>query len=82
MRRWLLAIRGCGCQLSILPLCCLCKCQLAADASAPCVLVYVASQDNRISVCFEYEYHDASGQWYRAYGNEVGFGHSQTGGSA
>ncbi|KAI7843266.1 hypothetical protein COHA_003099 [Chlorella ohadii] len=29
-----------------------------------------AFQDNRISVCFEYEYHDASGQWYRAYGNE------------
>ncbi|KIZ04736.1 hypothetical protein MNEG_3221 [Monoraphidium neglectum] len=26
--------------------------------------------DNRIAVCFEYEYHDASGQWYRAYGNE------------
>ena len=23
---------------------------------------------NRISVCFEYEYHDAGGQWYRAYG--------------
>eukprot|EP00775_Hariotina_reticulata_P008213 gene8213-8405_t len=29
-----------------------------------------AFKDNRISVCFEYEYHDASGQWYRAYGNE------------
>ncbi|PRW60669.1 histidine kinase [Chlorella sorokiniana] len=29
-----------------------------------------AYQDNRISVCFEYEYHDAAGQWYRAYGNE------------
>jgi nuclear transport factor 2 (NTF2) superfamily protein len=26
--------------------------------------------DNRISVAFEYEYHDAEGQWYRAYGNE------------
>lgn len=26
--------------------------------------------DNRISVKFEYEYHDESGQWYRAYGNE------------
>ena len=25
---------------------------------------------DRISVCFEYEWHDASGQWYRAYGNE------------
>jgi nuclear transport factor 2 (NTF2) superfamily protein len=25
---------------------------------------------NRIAVRFEYEYHDASGQWYRAYGNE------------
>jgi uncharacterized protein len=26
--------------------------------------------NNRISVKFEYEYHDDSGQWYRAYGNE------------
>lgn len=26
--------------------------------------------DNRISVKFEYEFHDLSGQWYRAYGNE------------
>jgi len=25
---------------------------------------------NRIAVCFEYEFHDATGQWYRAYGNE------------
>ncbi|MEL6536550.1 MAG: nuclear transport factor 2 family protein, partial [Bacteroidota bacterium] len=29
-----------------------------------------AYQDNRIAVRFEYEYHDANGQWYRAYGNE------------
>jgi nuclear transport factor 2 (NTF2) superfamily protein len=26
--------------------------------------------DNRISVRFQYEWHDDSGQWYRAYGNE------------
>jgi len=26
--------------------------------------------ENRIAVRFEYEWHDASGQWYRAYGNE------------
>ncbi|HUA32276.1 MAG TPA: nuclear transport factor 2 family protein [Candidatus Binataceae bacterium] len=26
--------------------------------------------DNRISVRFEYEWHDASGQWYRTHGNE------------
>ncbi|MFM8295630.1 MAG: DUF1348 family protein [Microcystaceae cyanobacterium] len=26
--------------------------------------------DNRISVKFEYEYYNDSGQWYRAYGNE------------
>jgi uncharacterized protein len=26
--------------------------------------------DNRISVRFEYEFHDQSGQWYRAHGNE------------
>jgi hypothetical protein len=25
---------------------------------------------NRIAVRFEYEYHDGSGQWYRAHGNE------------
>ena len=25
---------------------------------------------NRIAVRFEYEYHDDSGQWYRAHGNE------------
>lgn len=29
-----------------------------------------AWRDNRIAVCFEYEYHDSSGQWFRAYGNE------------
>ena len=26
--------------------------------------------DNRISVCFEYEWHDAAGNWFRSYGNE------------
>ena len=26
--------------------------------------------DNRISVKFEYEYHNEDGQWFRAYGNE------------
>ena len=25
---------------------------------------------NRMAVRFEYEYHDAAGQWFRAYGNE------------
>lgn len=29
-----------------------------------------AFMDNRIAVRFEYEYQDATGQWYRAYGNE------------
>lgn len=29
-----------------------------------------AFTDNRIAVRFEYEYRDAGGQWYRAYGNE------------
>ena len=29
-----------------------------------------AFQDNRIAVRFEYEFHDAAGQWWRAYGNE------------
>lgn len=31
---------------------------------------YWAHTGNRIAVRFEYEYQDASGQWYRAYGNE------------
>ncbi|PZO59549.1 MAG: DUF1348 domain-containing protein [Phormidesmis priestleyi] len=26
--------------------------------------------ENRIAVRFQYEWHDGSGQWYRAYGNE------------
>ncbi|MCE9522504.1 MAG: nuclear transport factor 2 family protein [Alphaproteobacteria bacterium] len=26
---------------------------------------------NRIAVRFEYEWHDASGQWFRSYGNEM-----------
>lgn len=27
--------------------------------------------ENKIGVRFEYEYHDFSGQWFRAYGNEM-----------
>ena len=27
--------------------------------------------DNRIAVKFEYEFHDAEGQWFRSYGNEL-----------
>ena len=27
--------------------------------------------EDRIAVRFQYEYHDASGQWFRAYGNEL-----------
>lgn len=29
-----------------------------------------ATTDNRIAVRFAYEWHDASGQWFRSYGNE------------
>ncbi len=29
-----------------------------------------AFMDNRIAVKFQYEYHDDSSQWFRAYGNE------------
>ena len=29
-----------------------------------------AHTDNRIAVRFAYEYHDAAGDWFRAYGNE------------
>jgi hypothetical protein len=28
-------------------------------------------RDNRIAVSFEYESHDATGQWFRSYGNEL-----------
>ena len=28
-------------------------------------------RENRIAVSFEYEWHDARGQWYRSYGNEL-----------
>jgi nuclear transport factor 2 (NTF2) superfamily protein len=28
-------------------------------------------RENRIAVRFEYEWHDASGQWFRSYGNEL-----------
>ena len=31
---------------------------------------YWAHTENRIAVRFEYEFHDQSGQWWRAYGNE------------
>ncbi len=28
-------------------------------------------RENRMAVCFEYEWHDLNGQWYRSYGNEL-----------
>ena len=28
-------------------------------------------RENRMAVRFEYEWHDAAGQWYRSYGNEM-----------
>ena len=28
-------------------------------------------RENRIAARFEYEWHDAAGQWYRSYGNEM-----------
>ena len=28
-------------------------------------------RENRIAVRFQYEWHDASGQWFRSYGNEL-----------
>lgn len=30
-----------------------------------------AFTDDRIAVRFQYEWHDAAGQWYRSYGNEL-----------
>lgn len=30
-----------------------------------------AFRENRIAVSFEYEWHDAAGQWYRSYGTEL-----------
>lgn len=29
-----------------------------------------ACSNNRVAVCFAYEWHDDSGQWFRSYGNE------------
>ena len=31
---------------------------------------YWAHTGNKIAIRFEYEYHNAEGQWFRAYGNE------------
>jgi nuclear transport factor 2 (NTF2) superfamily protein len=28
-------------------------------------------RNNRMAVKFQYEWHDAQGQWYRSYGNEL-----------
>jgi uncharacterized protein len=28
-------------------------------------------RENRMAVCFEYEWHDSAGQWFRSYGNEM-----------
>lgn len=28
-------------------------------------------RENRMAIRFEYEWHDAAGQWYRSYGNEL-----------
>ena len=30
-----------------------------------------AFREDRIAVRFQYEWHDANGQWYRSYGNEL-----------
>jgi nuclear transport factor 2 (NTF2) superfamily protein len=28
-------------------------------------------RENRMAVCFQYEWHDHTGQWWRSYGNEL-----------
>jgi nuclear transport factor 2 (NTF2) superfamily protein len=32
---------------------------------------YWSHSDNRIAVRYQYESHDANGQWWRSYGNEL-----------
>ena len=43
---------------------------LVAVGAVPLAGIVVVFEGNRIAVRFAYEYHDDSGQWYRAYGNE------------
>jgi len=42
----------------------------AAEQDYRLIKELFAYQDDRIAVRFAYEWHDASGQWFRSYGNE------------
>jgi nuclear transport factor 2 (NTF2) superfamily protein len=42
----------------------------AAEQDYRLIKEFWACHDNRIAVRFQYEYHDAAGHWFRAYGNE------------
>ncbi|BAT18552.1 nuclear transport factor 2 family protein [Asaia bogorensis] len=42
----------------------------AAEQNYRLIKELFAYQDDRIAVRFAYEWHDASGQWFRSYGNE------------
>jgi len=42
----------------------------AAEHDYRLIKEFWAAHENRIAVRFQYEYHDAAGQWWRAYGNE------------
>ena len=41
-----------------------------ASSTTRCARSCGRSPDNRIAVRFQYECHDAAGQWWRSYGNE------------
>ena len=41
-----------------------------ANSTTPCARV-CGLHGNRIAVRFQYECHDAAGQWWRSYGNEL-----------
>lgn len=43
----------------------------AAEIDYRLVKALWSFNDNHIAVRFQYEYHDANGQWFRAYGNEL-----------
>ena len=43
----------------------------SGSSTTPCARSLWAFDGNRIAVRFQYECHDAAGQWWRSYGNEL-----------
>ena len=44
---------------------------MALDHMRLLLLLSASPSQNRMAVSFEYEWHDATGQWYRSYGAEL-----------